>query len=263
LGLIIGAVCFIGVPIVYVLEKIGLEGKNGASKKKSGFEKLQETSISTLEERIIDLIERKLEEPIETKVLDRYFRQLEESIETRLAELLREKTKQKTFTWTRGDYYLKIDSIKGESEATGFEGQLEVISWSFGATNTGLSVSEISLNVESDLSDFHFVVQNSEASPWLFFACAKGNQIPQAVLNCRKTGGDGNRYTYTKVKFGNIVISSFKAIGNEEDAPFPIEQISFSFENITFEYFQQRWDGSVSLTASTSYDTKKAQARTK
>ena len=37
------------------------------------------------------------------------------------------------------DYYLKIDTIEGESEAVGFEKQMQIESWSFGASNSGSS----------------------------------------------------------------------------------------------------------------------------
>jgi type VI secretion system secreted protein Hcp len=108
------------------------------------------------------------------------------------------------------------------------------------------------------LQDFHFVVKNGKASPQLFLACAKGNHIPQAILSCRKTGGDGNPYTYTKVTFGDLVISSFNT-GGSSGAQLPMEQISFNFSNITLEYFEQKPDGSVALTNTVSYDIKKVE----
>ena len=92
-----------------------------------------------------------------------------------------------------------------------------------------------------------------------FLACAKGNHIPQAILSCRKAGGDGNPYTYLKVTFGDIIISSFQTGGSNGSSILPMEQISFNFTNITFEYFQQKPDGSVSLTNTTSYDIKKVE----
>jgi len=158
------------------------------------------------------------------------------------------------------DYYLKIDTIEGESIAVGFEKQMQIQSWSFGASNSGSAVQGMGLGVgKVSLQDFHFVVQNGKASPQLFLACAKGNHIPQAILSCRKTGGDGSPYTYTKITFGDLVISSFNTGGSEGAATLPMEQIAFNFTNITFEYFEQKQDGSVSLTNTTSYDIKKVE----
>ena len=159
----------------------------------------------------------------------------------------------------QADYYLKVDTIEGESEATGFEKQMQIESFSFGASNAGSAVQGTGLGSgKVSLQDFHFVVQNGKASPVLFLACAKGNHIPQAILSCRKTGGDGNPYTYTKITYGDLVISSFQT-GGSNGSGMPMEQCSFNFTNITFEYYQQKADGSVALTNTTSYDIKKVE----
>lgn len=158
------------------------------------------------------------------------------------------------------DYYLKIDTIEGESQAKGFEKQMQIQSWSFGASNSGSAAQGGGLGVgKVSLQDFHFVVKNGKASPQLFLACAKGNHIPQAILSCRKTGGSGTPYTYTKITYGDIVISGFQTGGSEGSSDLPIEQISFNFSKITFEYFEQKADGSVALTNTTSYDIKKVE----
>jgi type VI secretion system secreted protein Hcp len=160
----------------------------------------------------------------------------------------------------QADYYLQIDTIKGESTATGFEDQMQIESWSFGATNSGSAVQGTGMGVgKVSFQDFHFVVQNGKATAPLFLACAKGNHIPQAILSCRKAGGDGNPYTYYKVTFGDIVISSFQTGGSNGSSILPMEQVSFNFSKITFEYFQQQADGSVKLTNTTAYDIKKVE----
>ena len=158
------------------------------------------------------------------------------------------------------DYYLNIDTIKGESEAVGFETQMQIESWSFGATNSGSSgIGTGAGTGKVSMQDFHFVIQNGKASVQLFLACCKGNHIPKAVLSCRKTGGDGTPYTYYKVTFEDLVISSFNTGGSNGSGALPMESISFNFTKITHEYSQQKKDGSVSLTNTVSYDTKKVQ----
>ena len=158
------------------------------------------------------------------------------------------------------DYYLKIETIEGEADATGFEKQMQIESWSFGASNSGSAVQGTGLGAgKVSLQDFHFVIQNGKASPVLFLACAKGNHIPEAILSCRKSGGDGNPFTYLKVTYNDIVISSFQSGGSNGSNILPMEQCSFNFSKITFEYFQQKADGSVALTNTTSYDTKKVE----
>lgn len=158
------------------------------------------------------------------------------------------------------DYYLQIDTIEGEAESKNFEKQMQIESWSFGATNSGSSTIGTGLGTgKVSLQDFHFVIQNGKASVQLFLACCKGNHIPKAVLSCRKTGGDGTPYTYYKVTFEDLVLSSFQTGGSNGAGVLPMEQISFNFTKITHEYYQQKKDGTVALTNTVTYDAKKVE----
>jgi type VI secretion system secreted protein Hcp len=160
---------------------------------------------------------------------------------------------------SEGDLYLKIDTIEGECEAVGFEKQIQIHSESFGCSNSGTSTLGTGLGSgKVSMQDFQFVVENGKASPALWLACCKGNHIPQAILTLRKTGGDGTPYTFSKVTFGDLVISSFHTGASINGGP-PMDSVTFNFTKITKEYFQQKADGSVSLTNTCSYDLKKVQ----
>ncbi|QQS39646.1 MAG: type VI secretion system tube protein Hcp [Acidobacteriota bacterium] len=156
------------------------------------------------------------------------------------------------------DFYLQIDGVEGECVAPGFEKQMQISSWSFGATNSGSSTLGTGLGSgRASIQDFHFVVENGKASPALFRHTCKGTHIPKAVLTCRKTGGDGNPYTYYKVTFEELALSSFQTGAS---STLPMEQTSFNFTKITLEFFQQKQDGSVSLVDTAVYDVKKVEA---
>jgi len=158
------------------------------------------------------------------------------------------------------DYYLKIDTIEGEADAVGFEKQMQIESWSWGASNQGSAAQGTGLGTgKVSLQDFHFVIQNGKATPPLFLACAKGNHIPTAVLSCRKTGGNGEPYTYYKMTFSDIVISSTQEGGSNGSNMLPMVQISFNYTKIQQEYFQQKANGQVSLSNTVAYDIKKVQ----
>jgi len=161
----------------------------------------------------------------------------------------------------QADYHLKIDGIEGESEQTGYEKQLQIESWSFGATQHGSSVQGSGAGRgKVSVQDFHFVVQNGKGSLPLFLACCKGTHIPNAVLSCRKAGGDGSPYEYLKVTFQDVMISSFQTGGSNGSDLLPMEQISFNFTKITMDYSPQKADGSVAKTNSVVYDVKKGVA---
>lgn len=155
------------------------------------------------------------------------------------------------------DYYLDINGIKGECDAIGFEKQIQIDSWSFGAHQAGSAVQGSGLGTgKVSLQDFHFTVENGSASPQLFLSCCKGIHIPKATLCCRKSGGDGEPYTYLKVSFENLLISSYQC-GGSGGSILPCDQISFNFTKITWEYYIQKPGGDVSLTNTVAYDIKK------
>ena len=78
------------------------------------------------------------------------------------------------------DFYLKIDGIEGESEAVGFETQMQIQSWSFGANNSGSSKLGTGMGTgKVSLQDFHFVIENGKASVQLFL-------LPVKVITFRK-----------------------------------------------------------------------------
>ena len=156
------------------------------------------------------------------------------------------------------DYYLKIEGIDGETVSEGFEKNMQIESFSFGATNSGSAIQGTGMGVgKASMQDFHFVVQNGKASLPLFLAVCKGNHIAQATLTCRKTGGDGVPYPYLKVTFDNLVLSSFQTGGSNGSNILPMEQVSFNFAKITMEYSAQATSGGgVERTNSVSYDVK-------
>ena len=157
------------------------------------------------------------------------------------------------------DYYLKIDGIDGEAESRGFEKNMQIESWSFGASNAGSASQGTGMGVgKATMQDFHFVVQNGKASLPLFLAVCKGTHISQATLTCRKTGGDGTPYPYLKVIFDNLTLSSFQTGGSNGSNILPMEQVSFNFAKITMEYSQQATEGGLpKKTNSVVYDVKK------
>jgi len=169
------------------------------------------------------------------------------------------------------DYYLKIETIEGESvvkeerEDTGLLNKAcQIESWSFGANNAGSAGLGAGLGTgKVSLQDFHFAIYNGKASIQIFLACAKGNHIPKATLSCRKTGGAGTPYTYYRVIFEDLVISSFQTGGSNGGGSLPIEQCSFNFTKITHKYYEQETKGGATQLAATAvYDAKAVEGTT-
>jgi type VI secretion system secreted protein Hcp len=161
----------------------------------------------------------------------------------------------------QADYFLKIDGIEGESDDKSNPKELQISSWSFGATNAGSSGIGGGMGTgKVSLQDFHFVVQNSKASANLFLACASGEHIGEAILTCRKpTGKDGGQVPYLVVTFNDIVVSSYQTGGSDGSGTLPMDQISFNFTKIKMETKIQDAKGIVKSGGIAGWDTKKNQ----
>lgn len=138
------------------------------------------------------------------------------------------------------DYFLKIDGIDGESEDKNHSKEIDVLSYSFGASNTGTSsYGGGAGSGKVNMQDFHFTMKHNKASALLFLACANGKVIPKAVLSLRKPTGDGGQKEFLVYTFSDLMISSYSSGGQGSGDPIPTESISFNFVKIEMGYKPQ------------------------
>src|SRR5262245_14555266 len=110
------------------------------------------------------------------------------------------------------DYYLKLDGIDGESTDDKHKNEIDVESWSWGASQGGTMSSGGGGGAgKVQMQDYHFVMKGCKASPKLMLACATGEHIKKAVLTCRKAGG--GQQEYLKITMEDCLISSFQTGG--------------------------------------------------
>jgi type VI secretion system secreted protein Hcp len=141
------------------------------------------------------------------------------------------------------DYFLKIKGIDGESTDKSHGKEIDILSWSWGASNAGSHSSGGGGGAgKVSFQDFSFAMRVNKASPKLLLACASGDHIPEALLTCRKAGK--TQQEYLKIKFSEIHITSFQTGGSQGDVV-PIDSISISFGKMEYEYYPQKADGSL------------------
>jgi type VI secretion system secreted protein Hcp len=153
------------------------------------------------------------------------------------------------------DFFLKIETpdVPGESTDAKHKGEIDVISWSVGLTNTGTH-GGVGLGGgagKAQFHDFHFVMKVSKASPLLLQDCATGQHHGKATLTCRKAGTE--QQEYLKYYFADLLISSFQTAGSPGDVV-PTEQITFNFSKIEMEYKEQKPDGSLAGAVKKGYN---------
>jgi type VI secretion system secreted protein Hcp len=154
------------------------------------------------------------------------------------------------------DFFLKIDGIEGESQDKTHKNEIQLESWSWGATNAGsMSMGGGGGTGKVALQDFHFTMPANKSTPKLLKACATGEHIKSAVLTCRKAGKE--QQEYLKYSFTDVFISSYQTAGS---SAVPIDQCSFNFTKMQCDYKEQKSDGTLGGAITAWYDIKKQQA---
>jgi type VI secretion system secreted protein Hcp len=153
---------------------------------------------------------------------------------------------------------LQKGSINGESLEKGFEKQIQVLSWSWGATQTGsFAHGSGGGSGKVSMQDFHFTMQMCSATPALFHNCATGQHIPEATLTARKSGQKNEQQKFLVIKFYDLLISSYQTGGANASDGLPIESISFNYAKVDIEYFIQDKNGVTKSAGKQGYDLQK------
>jgi type VI secretion system secreted protein Hcp len=130
-------------------------------------------------------------------------------------------------------YFLRVDGIPGESKDTAHKGEIDVLSFAWGLTNTGVAAPGGGAGAgKASFQDLHVVKPVDKASPKLVEACASGQHIKEVVLTCRRSGK--KRLEFLSYKLSNVVITSYQVGGSAPEGP--TDQVSLNFGKIEMEY---------------------------
>ena len=153
------------------------------------------------------------------------------------------------------DYFLKIDGIEGESQDATHRGAFQLDSWSWRAQNVGtMQAGGGGGGGRAQMRDFYFTMRVNRATPKLMQRLASGEHIKRAVLTCRKAGTKPQEYL--KITFEDIIVSSYHTNSAQGDGLSPTETIGLNFAKITYEYREQKADGSLGGAVVASHDMK-------
>ncbi len=141
------------------------------------------------------------------------------------------------------DMFIKIGDIQGESRDKAHKGEIDVLAWNWGMTqsgtmHTGGGGGAGKVNI-ADLSLTKYV---DKSSPNLMTACSTGKHYPQAKLTVRKAGGD-NPVEYLTITLKEVLVSSLSTGGSGGEDRLT-ENLSLNFGQVQVEYQTQKEDGS-------------------
>ena len=150
--------------------------------------------------------------------------------------------------------FLKIEGIKGESADDKHKDEIDVLSWSWGASqsgtmHTGGGGGAGTANFQ-DLSVTKWVDKSSHA---LLKAVSVGQHVKSALLTVRKAGE--NPLEYIKLTMKDCLISSVSTGGSGGEDRLT-ENLTINFGNFAYEYTPQKEDGSGDAVLPFGFDIK-------
>jgi type VI secretion system secreted protein Hcp len=155
------------------------------------------------------------------------------------------------------DMFLKLDDIKGESQDGKHKDEMDVLAWSWGASQSGTmhtggggGAGKASIN---DLSLTKFV---DKASPNLLGACCSGKHFDQATLVVRKAGE--KPLEYLKFTFKQVLVSSI-SVGGSGGEDRLTENVTLNFAEYKMEYLPQKSDGTGDAAVEVAWHIAKNQ----
>jgi type VI secretion system secreted protein Hcp len=141
------------------------------------------------------------------------------------------------------DMFIKIGDIKGESQGDKHKDEIDVLSWSWGGTQSATGhIATGSGAGKADFHDLQITKYLDKSTPKLIGAMATGQGIPEATLTLRKVGGK-EAVEYVKMIMKDCIISSIQS-GSSGGADRITESISINFAEFEFDYTPQKSDGS-------------------
>ncbi len=142
------------------------------------------------------------------------------------------------------DMFLKVSGIPGECQKKGHTGEIDIESFSFGASQTG-SFHHGGAGGgagKAEIQDVTVVKYADKASVKLFNACASGEHLPEVVIYAQKAGDNKAPLTYYTIKMQDVIVANVSNQGSSAGDRIT-ETVTFNTAKLTFDYQPQKADG--------------------
>ena len=150
------------------------------------------------------------------------------------------------------DMFMKIGDLKGESRDSVHKQEIDVLSWSWGCSNSGSAHTGGGAGAgKANVQDLSFTKYIDKCSPSLLLACCKGNHYDSALLTVRKAGG--KPLEYLKVTMTEVLVSAVSTSGSGGDDRLT-ENVTLNFAKVKVDYVEQKPDGTEGDKPTMTYD---------
>ena len=135
------------------------------------------------------------------------------------------------------DMFLKITGVEGESTDSKHKNEIEILSFSWGITNTGSVTGGGGGAGKPVVQDFTIVKAMGASSPQLMEKCCRGEHIPSVSVTL---ASKESKQEYMKIKLEDCLISSYQTGGGGGGASVPMDQVSFNFSRVDVQVLNSR-----------------------
>jgi type VI secretion system secreted protein Hcp len=157
------------------------------------------------------------------------------------------------------DAFLKIDGLDGESTRKGFEKQMEIKSFNWGATNPATIGAGGGGAGKVSVTTFNISKKTDVASPHLFQSCCNGTHYPKAIFTLTRSSG-GSPDDFIKYEFEMVYVQSVQWSGATGVDDTPLESVSLAFSKVSITYTAQNPDGTKGSPSVGTWDRARASA---
>ena len=151
------------------------------------------------------------------------------------------------------DLFLKLADIEGESIDENHKGEIDVLAWSWGVSNTGFDGGFGGGGTgKSAFTPVKVIKSVDSATAALIAKAAMTDVIPEAILSITRNSGKGEE-EYMKVTLTDVLVSKVAHGGQESEAG-TAETVNLDWTKIKVEYRTQLKDGTFGPWQETCWD---------
>lgn len=165
--------------------------------------------------------------------------------------------------------YLKIDTVRGESQEPAHVDWIDVLSWTWGVEQPGVRMvagSALTVTPRASFEPLRVFKMVDRCSPVLLRACARAQRFKQAVLHVVHEPEAGGHTVVTEYKLGTVILADARTavtpvgLGYPAltvDAPpsgRPLEAISLAYARIEMSYWRIGPSGTPDPAVTAGFD---------
>jgi type VI secretion system secreted protein Hcp len=153
------------------------------------------------------------------------------------------------------DMFLKLGKIEGEASGDGHKGEIDVLAWSWGLSNSGSAhMGGGGGSGKVNVQDLSFTKYIDKSSPDLMLHCCNGTHLPEAKLTVQKAGGD-KPLDYLKITLQDLLVTSVSTGGSGGEDRLT-ENVTLNFAKVKVEYTEQTEKGTAGAKPAMGWDVK-------